>query len=72
GLTTAGTTDKSQVIDALRKTDLKGTLMPTGVVKFQPDGQVNLPFVVTQNLPGSVVVVWPLSEATGKPVLPMP
>ena len=73
GLTTAGTTDKGQVVDALRKTDLKGTLMPTGVVKFQADGQVNLPFVVTQNLPaGSVVVVWPLSEATGKPVLPMP
>jgi hypothetical protein len=46
--------------------------MPTGVVKFQPDGQVNLPFVVTQNLPTSVVVVWPLTEATGKPVLPMP
>ncbi len=73
GLTTAGTTDKAQVVDALRRTDLKGTLMPTGVVKFQADGQVNLPFVVTQNLPaGSVIVVWPLSEATGKPVLPMP
>ncbi len=72
GLTTAGTTDQGQVVDALRKTDLHGTLMPTGVVKFQADGQVNLPFVVTQNLPGSVIVVWPLSEATGKPVLPMP
>jgi len=73
GLTTAGTTDKNAVIDALRKTDLHGTLMPTGVVKFQADGQVNLPFVVTQNLPGgSVIVVWPLTEATGKPVLPVP
>ncbi len=73
GITSAGSLDKAKVTDALRKTDLHGTLMPTGVVKFQANGQVNLPFVVTQNLTGgSVVVVWPLSEATGKPVLPIP
>jgi len=73
GITAAGSVDKNRVTEALRKTDLRGTLMPTGVVKFQSNGQVDLPFVVTQNLPaGSVVVVWPEAEATGKAVLPVP
>ena len=73
GITAAGSADKERVTEALRKTDLHGTLMPTGVVKFQANGQVNLPFVVTQNLTGgNVVVVWPLNEATGKAVLPIP
>jgi ABC-type branched-subunit amino acid transport system substrate-binding protein len=73
GITAAGSLDKAKVTEALRKTDLHGTLMPTGTVKFQANGQVNNPFVVTQNLTGgNVIVVWPLSEATGKPMLPVP
>jgi branched-chain amino acid transport system substrate-binding protein len=73
GITAAGSLDKAKVTEALRKTDLHGTLMPTGTVKFQANGQVNNPFVVTQNLTGgNVIVVWPLSEATGKPTLPVP
>ncbi|GAC1444204.1 MAG: ABC transporter substrate-binding protein [Vulcanimicrobiaceae bacterium] len=72
-LTQAGSTDKARVVAALHKIDIKDTILPGGHIRFAPDGQIDAPFVVTQNLPdGKIVIVWPKFEQTGAPILPTP
>ncbi len=72
-MTEAGSVDHARVIDALRHLDITDTVLPGGHIRFQPDGQINAPFVVTENLPGGkTVIVWPKSESTGSAVLPVP
>jgi branched-chain amino acid transport system substrate-binding protein len=72
-MTEAGSEDKTKVVDALRTIDIRDTILPGGHIRFQPDGQMVAPFVVTENLPGGkVVIVWPKSESTGSAVLPVP
>ncbi|HMD02086.1 MAG TPA: ABC transporter substrate-binding protein, partial [Candidatus Baltobacteraceae bacterium] len=69
----AGSVDKAKVVDALRKIDLHDSILPGGRIKFEADGQINAPFVVTQNLPaGKTLIVWPAQDKTGDPVLPIP
>ena len=72
-MTEAGSIDKAKVVDALRHIDIRDTIIPGGHIRFEKDGQMVAPFVVTENLPGGkVVIVWPKSESTGSAVLPFP
>lgn len=72
-MTEAGTNDKTKVVETLRHIDIKDTILPGGTIKFPKDGQVDNPFVVTQNLPGGrVEIVFPKSEASGVAMLPVP
>jgi len=70
---TAGTLDRAKVRDALANMDWKESILVGQQVKFQANGQIDNPFVVTQNLPdGTAPIVWPLDAATGKAVVPIP
>src|SRR5665213_2258486 len=72
-MTEACSIDKAKVVDALRHIDIRDTIIPGGHIRFEKDGQMVAPFVVTENLPGGkVVIVWPKSESTGSAVLPFP
>jgi len=72
-MTEAGTVDKTKVVDTLRHIDIRDTVLPGGHIRFADDGQINAPYVVTQNLPdGKVVIVYPNAEKTGDAVLPVP
>jgi branched-chain amino acid transport system substrate-binding protein len=69
----AGSTNGSKIRDALAKAQLKGSLVPGGVLKFGPNGQAGYPFLVTQNKPGDKVdIVYPKDAATGPAVAPIP
>ena len=72
-MTEAGTLDHARVIDALRHIDITDTVLPGGHIRFGANGQIDAPFVVTENLPaGKTVIVWPKGESTGAAVLPVP
>ena len=72
-LTETGSVDKAKVVDTLRKIDIRDTVLPGGHIRFEADGQINAPFVVTENLPdGKTVIVYPHAEKTGEAVLPVP
>ncbi len=72
-ITQAGSTDKAKIRDALRKATLKDSVLPGGVLKFGPNGQVGYPFVVVQNQPGGKVeIVYPKNGATGAAIAPAP
>ncbi len=72
-MTEAGSVDKAKIVEALRHIDIRDTIIPGGHIRFEADGQMVAPFVVTQNLPGGkVIIVWPKSESTGTAVLPVP
>jgi len=69
----AGTLDKTKIRDALRKAELKDSILPGQVLKFGANGQSEYPFVITQNKPeGKVDIVFPKDAATGEPVAPIP
>jgi branched-chain amino acid transport system substrate-binding protein len=69
----AGTLDKTKIRDALRKAELKGSVLPGQVLKFGANGQTEYPFVITQNKPDNKVdIVFPKDAATGPPVAPTP
>ena len=69
----AGSTDKTKIRDALRKTVLKKSLVAGEVLKFEANGQAAYPFVIVQNKPGGKVdIVYPKSAATGEAVAPAP
>jgi branched-chain amino acid transport system substrate-binding protein len=69
----AGTLDKTKIRDALRKAELKDSVLPGQVLKFEANGQSAYPFVITQNKPGNKVdIVYPKDAATGDPVAPAP
>ncbi len=72
-ITQAGSTDKTKIRDALRKVSLTDSLLPGGVLKFEPNGQAAYPFVIVQNQPGGKVeLVYPKSAATAAPIAPVP
>ena len=72
-MTEAGSVDKARVVEALRNIDIVDTILPGGHIRFEKDGQMVAPFVVTENLPGGkVVIVWPRDTSTGDAVLPVP
>jgi len=69
----AGTTDRTAVRDALRKAELKDSLLPGQILKFGPNGQTGYPFIVVQNKPeGKVDIVFPKDAATGPAIAPRP
>jgi branched-chain amino acid transport system substrate-binding protein len=69
----AGTLDKTKIRDALRKAELKDSILPGQVLRFGANGQSEYPFVITQNKPeGKVDIVFPKDAATGEPVAPAP
>jgi branched-chain amino acid transport system substrate-binding protein len=72
-LTETGSVDKAKVVETLRHIDIRDTVLPGGHIKFPADGQIEAPFVVTENLPdGKTVIVYPHAEKTGDAVLPVP
>ena len=59
--------------DTLAKTSIDNAMLPGGKIYFPPDGQIDNPFVITENLPGGTApIVWPLDAKTGDAVLPVP
>jgi branched-chain amino acid transport system substrate-binding protein len=70
---TAGSLDKTAIRDALKKAQLKDSVLPGQVLKFGANGQTEYPFVITQNKPDNKVdIVFPKDAATGEPVAPAP
>lgn len=73
GIEQAGTLDRDKVRDKLAKITLADQILPGGKIYFRDNGQIDNPFVVTENLPdGSAPIVWPLDAKTGDSVLPYP
>ena len=69
----AGSLDKTKIRDALRKVELEGSLLPGQVLRFGPNGQVQLSFVIVQNKPDNKTdIVFPKDAATGEAVAPIP
>lgn len=69
----AGTLDKTAIRDALKKAELKDSILPGQSLKFSKNGQSEYPFVITQNKPDNKVdIVFPKDSATGTPVAPTP
>lgn len=69
----AGSTDKTKIRDALRKAELKSSLLPGQVLKFGANGQAGYPFVIVQNQPGGKIeIVYPKDAATGQVIAPTP
>ena len=69
----AGSLDKNAIRDALKKAQLKDSVLPGQVLKFAANGQAEYPFVITQNKPDNKVdIVYPKDAATGDPVAPAP
>ena len=69
----AGTLNRTAIRDALRKTDLKDSLLPGQELKFGANGQLATPFVIVQNKPGAKVdIVFPKDAATGEAIAPIP
>jgi branched-chain amino acid transport system substrate-binding protein len=73
GVGSAGALDGTKVRDALAHLTLR-SMLPGGVIKFQPNGQIAAPYVMVQTTPGNTVrIIWPsnLPEARAATV-PMP
>ena len=69
----AGTLNHTAIRDALRKTDMKDSLLPGQGLKFGANGQVDTPFVIVQNKPEAKVdIVFPKDAATGEAIAPTP
>ena len=73
GISNAGTLSGPKVRDALANLRL-ASMLPGGVIKFQPNGQVATPYVMVQNTPGNTVrIIWPSNmPETRAATLPMP
>jgi branched-chain amino acid transport system substrate-binding protein len=70
---TAGSLDKTAIRDALKKVELKESVLPGQKLKFSANGQAEYPFVITQNKPDNKVdIVFPKDAATGEAVAPIP
>jgi ABC-type branched-subunit amino acid transport system substrate-binding protein len=69
----AGSLNRTAIRDALRKTDMKDSLLPGQELKFGANGQVGTPFVIVQNKPDAKVdIVFPKDAATGEAIAPTP
>jgi branched-chain amino acid transport system substrate-binding protein len=75
GVKNAGTLDGPAVRDALAKIEFRNALIPGGVIRFGPNGQIaGSPYIMVQTLPGNTVrIIWPKKmPETFDAVLPMP
>ncbi len=69
----AGSLNKDAIRNQLKTVQIKDSILPGQVLKFGPNGQANLPFVIVQNkLGGKVDIVYPKDAATGETIAPMP
>ncbi len=69
----AGSLNKRAIRDALRNIELKDSLLPGQAFRFGKNGQINTPFVIVQNKPGSKTdIVFPKDAATGEAIAPKP
>lgn len=69
----AGTLDKTKVRDALATTNLSPSLVVGGKVSFGENGQIDNPYVISQNMPNNkVTLIYPKNLATGDAVVPVP
>jgi len=69
----AGSLNKDAIRNQLKTVQLKDSLLPGQVLKFRPNGQANLPFVIVQTKPGGKAdIVYPKDAATGETIAPMP
>ncbi|MGA2000918.1 MAG: amino acid ABC transporter substrate-binding protein [Terriglobales bacterium] len=69
----AGSLNKDAIRNQLKTVQLKDSLLPGQVLKFSPNGQANLPFVIVQTKPGGKAdIVYPKDAATGETIAPMP
>jgi branched-chain amino acid transport system substrate-binding protein len=69
----AGTLDREKVRETLAGIEIGDAIIPGQKVYFRENGQIDNPFVITQNLPdGKAPIVWPLDAQTGESVLPVP
>ncbi|HVH30416.1 MAG TPA: amino acid ABC transporter substrate-binding protein [bacterium] len=71
----AGALDGAAVRDALAKIEFRSALVPGGVIRFGPNGQIaGSPYIMVQTLPGNAVrIIWPKKmPETFDAVLPMP
>jgi branched-chain amino acid transport system permease protein len=66
----AGTTDRTAIRDALRKTKIEDSIF--GPISFDESGQNDHPVAITQVQNGKFVTVWPISAALKKPIIPTP
>lgn len=73
GIGKAGALDGPKVRDALAHLTLP-SMLPGGVIKFGPDGQIQAPYVMVQTTPGNTVrIIWPSNlPETRAATLPMP
>jgi branched-chain amino acid transport system substrate-binding protein len=75
GIQNAQSLSGPAVRDALAKISFRSALVPGGVIRFGPNGQIaGSPYVMVQNLPGNTVrIIWPQKlPETRDSVLPMP
>ena len=69
----AGSLDKTKVRDALAATNLTPSLVVGGVVKFKDNGQIDNPYIMTQNVPNQKVnLIFTKNLQTGDAVVPLP
>ncbi|GAC1446087.1 MAG: ABC transporter substrate-binding protein [Pyrinomonadaceae bacterium] len=69
----SGSLNKTAIRDALKQTELKDSLLPGQTLKFEPNGQSAVGFVIVQNKPGGKVeIVYPKDSATGETIAPTP
>ncbi len=69
----AGSLNKDAIRNQLKTAQLNDSILPGQKLKFGPNGQANLPFVIVQNKPGGKVdIVFPKDAATGESIAPAP
>jgi branched-chain amino acid transport system substrate-binding protein len=69
----AGSLNKDAIRNQLKTAQLNDSLLPGQKLKFSPNGQANLPFVIVQNKPGGKAdIIYPKDAATGETVAPTP
>lgn len=69
----AGSLDHAKVRDALAATHLTNQLVVGGVVKFKDNGQIDNPYIMTQNLPNNkLAIIYPKELATSEAIVPVP
>lgn len=69
----AGSLDPEKIRQALVNMNMTGSIVVGQRVYFMENGQIDNPYVITQNMPdGSVIIIYPPDAATGEAVVPIP
>jgi branched-chain amino acid transport system substrate-binding protein len=74
GIQAAGSLNGPAVRDALAKLEMRNSLLPGGVIRFAPNGQIAGAYVIVQNTPGNTVqIIWPKKRPEARDaILPLP